>query len=180
MSDLPTDPDEREASGRPRLRVPLPDENRSRDEIGMARAFLAFLRESAILKVEGLDVDQLRWQPAPGANSAGALLMHLSDVERFWIRQVYDGQTISARIERSASFAVPEGWTTGEVVALYRTEIVAADLVLDAETDAGSPSRAGFRHTTLRWVLFHMVEEVSRHVGHLDLTRELIDGSRGR
>jgi hypothetical protein len=32
---------------------------------------------------------------------------------------------------------------------------------------------------TLRWVLIHMIEETARHVGHLDIVRELIDGSTG-
>jgi len=34
--------------------------------------------------------------------------------------------------------------------------------------------------TTLRWLLTHMIEETARHAGHLDITRELIDGERGR
>lgn len=32
---------------------------------------------------------------------------------------------------------------------------------------------------TMRWVLIHMVEEVARHAGHLDVMRELIDGATG-
>lgn len=32
---------------------------------------------------------------------------------------------------------------------------------------------------SLRWVLIHMVEETARHVGHMDIVRELIDGSTG-
>jgi phosphoribosyl isomerase A len=32
---------------------------------------------------------------------------------------------------------------------------------------------------TLRWILCHLVEGVARHVGHLDLLREQLDGARG-
>jgi hypothetical protein len=32
---------------------------------------------------------------------------------------------------------------------------------------------------TLRWVLTLMVEETARHVGHLGLLREQLDGVRG-
>jgi len=32
---------------------------------------------------------------------------------------------------------------------------------------------------TLRWVLFHLVEETARHNGHIDILRELADGTRG-
>ena len=31
----------------------------------------------------------------------------------------------------------------------------------------------------LRWVYLHMIEEYARHIGHLDLLRERIDGSTG-
>jgi len=32
---------------------------------------------------------------------------------------------------------------------------------------------------TLRWILLHMVEETARHIGHLDVMRELLDGKKG-
>jgi hypothetical protein len=32
---------------------------------------------------------------------------------------------------------------------------------------------------TMRWVKIHMLEEVARHAGHLDILRELIDGATG-
>ncbi|WP_405378936.1 MULTISPECIES: mycothiol transferase [Streptomyces] len=28
----------------------------------------------------------------------------------------------------------------------------------------------------LRWVILHLIEETSRHNGHLDVVRELVDG----
>jgi hypothetical protein len=33
--------------------------------------------------------------------------------------------------------------------------------------------------TDLRWIALHMIEETARHVGHLDIVRELIDGQTG-
>ncbi|SCD42738.1 Protein of unknown function [Streptomyces sp. DvalAA-14] len=32
---------------------------------------------------------------------------------------------------------------------------------------------------SLRWVLIHVTTETSRHAGHMDILRELIDGSTG-
>jgi hypothetical protein len=32
---------------------------------------------------------------------------------------------------------------------------------------------------TLGWILAHLLQEYARHVGHLDVVRELIDGSVG-
>jgi hypothetical protein len=31
----------------------------------------------------------------------------------------------------------------------------------------------------VRWVVLHMIEEIARHAGHLDIDRELIDGQTG-
>ncbi len=31
----------------------------------------------------------------------------------------------------------------------------------------------------MRWVLGHVVQETARHVGHLDILRELADGTVG-
>ena len=36
------------------------------------------------------------------------------------------------------------------------------------------------QHVTLQRILVHLIEEVSRHAGHADIVRELIDGQAGR
>jgi len=56
----------------------------------------------------------------------------------------------------------------------------AADRVLDAVDSFDLRSRADFRPTTLRWVMTHLIEEIARHLGHMDITRELVDGRTGR
>lgn len=41
---------------------------------------------------------------------------------------------------------------------------------------------AGLRHgqqVNLRWILTHLIEEYARHLGHMDLLRERIDGVAG-
>jgi hypothetical protein len=37
----------------------------------------------------------------------------------------------------------------------------------------------GGRPPSLRWILWHMIEEYARHNGHADLLRESIDGATG-
>ena len=34
-------------------------------------------------------------------------------------------------------------------------------------------------HSSLRWVVVHMIEETARHTGHADVVRELLDGATG-
>ena len=81
---------------------------------------------------------------------------------------------------RSRMFELPEGWGAGEAVAFYRQESARADAVLDQTASLDPPSRGDFRPTTFRWAVFHLIEETARHVGHMDITRELLDGRVGR
>ena len=145
----------------------------------MARAWLTHLRESAIYKVEGLDDEQLRWQPAPTANSLGVLIVHLGYSERLWFRAICAGEEMDMAW-RARMFALPDGWSAADAIAFYRAETAAADRVLDAAPSFDVRSRGPLRPTTLRWAVTHVIEETARHCGHMDITRELLDGLTGR
>ena len=163
----------------PSLHVPRPPESEPADEMAMTRAWLVHLREGAIYKAEGLDDEQLRWRPAPTANSIGQLVVHLGLAERLWLRAIFAGEPMDMAW-RSTMFDLPHGWTAEDAIAAYRAETAAADRVLDEATSFDEPSRGPFRPTTLRWVVLHLIEETARHAGHMDITRELLDGSTGR
>jgi uncharacterized damage-inducible protein DinB len=163
----------------PELRVARPDEATPADEMAMARAWLTHLRESAIFKLEDLDDDQLRWRPAPTANSLGVIVYHLALAERLWIRAIYAGEEMDMTWRRHM-FELPDGWSVDDAIAFYRAETAAVDAVLDAAESFDLPSRGDLRPTTLRWAVVHVIEETARHVGHMDITRELLDGRTGR
>ena len=182
--DEPDDPTgvtrSRTHEGPPALRVPRPDESAPADEMTMARAWLMHVRESAILKLEDLDDDQLRWKPAPTANSLGVIGIHLGYAERLWFRAIFAGEEMDMTWRQHMFDDLPDGWSTEDVVAFYRAESAAADAVLDRATSFDLPSAAPVRPTTLRWIVTHMIEETARHAGHMDITRELLDGRVGR
>jgi hypothetical protein len=69
----------------------------------------------------------------------------------------------------------PLGQLVDEYVAqcAVSTEIVAAASLDDVGRNTD------FEPASLRWILQHMLEETARHVGHLDLLREQLDGARG-
>jgi uncharacterized damage-inducible protein DinB len=163
----------------PELHTPRPVESEPADEKAMARAWLTHLRESVIYKLEGLDDEQLRWRPAPTANSLGVLGVHLGYAERLWFRAIFAGEPMDMSW-RAQMFELPDGWSVTNVIAFYRSEIAVANAVLDAAESFDLASAAPFRPTTLRWVVTHMIEETARHAGHMDITRELLDGSIGR
>ena len=145
----------------------------------MARGWLQHLRDSALYKVEGLSRAQLRWQPTPTANSLGVIVVHLGYAERLWIRAIFAGEPMDMGW-RNHMFELPEGWGVDEVVAFYRAETSLVDAVLEGAASFDLPSCGDVRPTTLRWVVYHLIEETARHAGHMDLTRELLDGSVGR
>jgi uncharacterized damage-inducible protein DinB len=145
----------------------------------MGRSWLTHLRESAIFKLEDLDDAQLRWRPTPTANSLGGIVMHLGYAERLWVRAFFAGQDLDLSF-RQHMFDVPDGWSTADVVGFYRAEMAAADEVLDRAGSFDLPSASERRPSTLRWIVLHVLEETARHVGHLDITRELLDGRTGR
>jgi len=61
-----------------------------------------------------------------------------------------------------------------EQSARYRRLVADCDLNSTAERPIGDG-----RHVDLRWVVLHLIEEISRHNGHLDVVRELVDGQTG-
>jgi uncharacterized damage-inducible protein DinB len=163
----------------PELRVARPGETTPLEETAMARAWLQYLRDSVIFKLEDLDAAQLRWRPAPSANSLGVLVVHLGYAERLWFRAIAAGEPMDMGW-RATMFELPAGWAVEQVVAFYRHECAQADAALDQVPSLDLPSKADFRPTTWRWALFHMIEETARHAGHMDITRELLDGRTGR
>jgi uncharacterized damage-inducible protein DinB len=145
----------------------------------MARAWLQHLRDSAVFKLDGLSGEQLRWRPAPTANSLGVIVVHLGYSERLWIRAIFAGEPMDMAW-RAHMFELPDGWAYDEIAEFYRAETGRVDAVLDRATSFDLPSAGDLRPTTLRWAVAHLIEETARHVGHMDLTRELLDGRTGR
>lgn len=174
MSDRPSS-----QAARPSLVVPRPEESRPANETDMARGWLVHLRESAIYKLEDLDDDQLRWRPAPAANSLGVIVVHLGYAERLWGRAIFAGEEMDMEW-RDHMFDLPAGWSRDDVIAFYRNETAQVDRIFDAARSFDEHSSGAFRPTTLRWVIFHLIEETARHAGHMDITRELLDGRTGR
>jgi hypothetical protein len=66
-----------------------------------------------------------------------------------------------------------------ELIAEYTEQCrVSSEIAAARELDA-TVVRGNGEPVNLRWVLIHMIEETGRHAGHLDVIRELLDGSTG-
>ena len=64
--------------------------------------------------VEGLDADQLHWQPAPGTNTIGWLVWHLTRVQDHHIAEIIDTPQVWASGDWAAGFGLaPDPSNTG-------------------------------------------------------------------
>ena len=149
----------------------------------MLAGWLDHLRASTASKVQGLSAEQLRWRPAETANSVGGIVQHLAYTERWWFRIVFAGEDLPREFMADGmrpSFRLAYDATAESVRAFYLEECSLADRAIgDASMDEWARTTLPVR-ASLRWIVTHMVEETARHAGHLDITRELCDGRRGR
>lgn len=139
-------------------------------------------RDVVLWKLDGLTDEQLRAPMTPSGTSLLGLVKHLAAVEYGWFCETFGRETEPLPFDQedeNADLRIDPHETTDEVLAFYARARVAADRVID-ELDIEDVGTAWFGDTvSLRWVLIHMVEETARHVGHMDILRELIDGATG-
>ncbi len=139
---------------------------------------------------EGLSEDQLRWTPGDRLLPIIGVINHLSHAEWRWIDGRFLGSPFPPREEE---FVVGTDVTGDQVVAAYdararRTEEIvraAAHLelpCLGTEGD-GPPAHVLLglpEPVDLRWTILHLIEETAHHAGHVDSTREMLDGKKAR
>jgi uncharacterized damage-inducible protein DinB len=138
-------------------------------------AFLDFYRAAVVRKLDGLSEEQARWKPAPTSNSLLNLVVHLTGVEKNWFQRVIAGREVER--DRDAELAEqPPDVTIAAAVDSYRRETARSNEVLQ-KVALDDRCKDPDMDLNVRWVVLHMLEEISRHAGHADITRELIDGT---
>jgi len=157
-------------------------ENWTGDERAQLQWFLNMQRDMLLWKVERLSDDQLRQTHPPSALTLIGLVKHLTRVERSWLQQDLLGPGEIRFGDPADEWHLEPGESCADVIDRYRETIrrsdeIVAGLSLDTVLADPHPLQKG---VTLRWALFHMIEETARHVGHADLIRESIDGAVGQ
>ena len=149
--------------------------------------WLDLYRDTALLKLAGLDAEQLtRRAVPPSSMSLIGIVRHLTEVEAYWLRVVLlDEQDVPdyycTPASQDGDFDDIDPATAAADVAAYQAELVTTRAKATAWTDLAVPVR-GLRkrqQVNLRWILTHLIEEYARHLGHMDLLREAIDGRTG-
>ncbi len=149
--------------------------------------WLDLYRSTVLLKIADLDADGLcRRSVPPSSMSLIGIVRHLTEVEAYWLRVVLmDEQDVPdyyCTLEsRDGDFDDIDPGTVHDDVAAYRRELERTRRITAEWTDLDGPVR-GRRHgkqVNLRWILVHLIEEYARHLGHMDLLREAVDGRTG-
>jgi uncharacterized damage-inducible protein DinB len=149
--------------------------------------FLAAQRATALAIVAGLDEEAWHRSVVPSGWTPAGMVEHLSGVELHWFHGVVaDADTSPPADEEMPPYdpmaAFVTDWSSADIIAEYRDLCARSDAVLavtplsakprgkHGDPDVAEPS-------TVRWVVMHVIEETARHAGHLDIARELLDGS---
>lgn len=152
------------------------------DELESLQASLDRHRDVVMWKIDGLDDADLRRSVTPSGNTLLGLVKHLAANEYGWFCLTFGRPTEDLPFDDEddeADLRIEPHETTADVVAFYERARAAADQAI-TEVGLDGTGTAWFGETvSMRWVLIHMIEETARHAGHLDVIRELIDGSTG-
>jgi hypothetical protein len=156
------------------------------DERSVLDHWLDLYRDTLMLKSAGLDADQLaRRSVPPSSMSPIGIVRHLTEVGAYWLRVVLlDEQDVPdyyCTASPDGDFDDVDPDTAAADVAAYRAELVTTRANTSAWADLLPPVR-GLRNgepVNPRWILVHLIEEYARHLGHMDLLREAIDGRTG-
>lgn len=164
------------------------------DETATLLGFLDLQRATLAWKCAGLDAAGLAATVAASSMTLGGMLKHLAYVEDLWSSRWLLGRdpeapwdTVDWDADRdwdwhSAAEDTPEHLHALWQEAVARSRSLVEQALADGGLDrpaAGIPASWGPEAPSLRWILFHLIEEYARHVGHADLLRESVDGLTG-
>ncbi|MEV8441969.1 GNAT family N-acetyltransferase [Actinosynnema sp. NPDC051121] len=164
-----------------RIAVPAEPSPDLADPRDLLTAYLDFHRDAVLRRIDGLAEDDLRTGPLPSGRTPLAVVEHLAHLELRWLRWCFRGEDVDLP-DTGPDRVLDDGDTVERVRAFYleqcaRSREIAAESALTdraARWDQPDVPRA-----TLGWILFHLLQEYARHVGQLDVLRELGDGVTG-
>ncbi len=135
-------------------------------------------------KLAGLDSEQASRVMTPSGLSMLGVVNHLAWVEMGWMQDTFAGEAVPVMadaLDNSIQFRLGPADTMDSVLAFYRDQVGRSRQIADraALEEPSAREAPFFGKVSLRWVLTHLLEETARHLGHLDLMREEIDGRTG-
>jgi hypothetical protein len=146
-------------------------------------AFFEFLHTTCVNKVAGLSEEQARTAPVSTSSAVSplGLIKHLTAVQRQHFQRHVGGSSLPllwSHEDTTMDFRVGPDETIESVVAAFDAEWGRSRSTL-AAADWDAAVIAYERPVRVGRLVVDVLQETARHVGHLDVVRELIDGSTG-
>ena len=168
------------------MSVPFPSPTTS--AVSRAEVFLRYLdyfRSRLVSKIEGLPDSEATKSRLPSGWTPAELLKHCAFVEMRWLEWGFEGRAVSDpwADSRDGRWHVEPGDTVAGLVAALHAQAARTRAIVEAHdlSDVGQPGERwdGADPATLERVLFHLLQEYARHVGHIDIVSELAGGPTG-
>lgn len=156
------------------------------DERSTLTQALRYLRQTVHAKCAGLSQSDAVKTPLPGspAMSVAGLVSHIRWSEAFWVDVLFLGQPSHwPGTDRDSELQMLHGLEEplSELLEGYADQAARTDEVLashDWDAKSAYPGETG-ELIALRYIVAHLITETARHIGHLDILRELADGVTG-
>jgi uncharacterized damage-inducible protein DinB len=128
-------------------------------------------------------VDAVVWQPVENGHSIGALMLHMADVEAFWLHEVAAGAPIPESDQKLFLSKETEQYKgiwprpPRQPLSWYfdQQDRIRARThqLLASQNDPAQPCRYRTREFTLRWLVEHVITHEAYHAGQAVLLASL-------
>jgi len=149
-------------------------------------AMLDWHRAGVVAKVAGISQLHAAAKLLPSGTTIAGLVKHLALVEDSWFENRFAGNpdpepwaAAPWDDDRDWEFHSAPDEPIADSVALYEAACERSRRVSAAHELDDMAARDNGRPFNLRFVYLHMIEETARHLGHLDILREQLDGTVG-
>jgi uncharacterized damage-inducible protein DinB len=155
----------------------------SRTEVFVS--YLNYFRSRLVSKLRELPEADLRASRLPSGWTPLELIKHLRFMERRWLVWGFEGQPVQDPWADNAGgrWHVNDDESLDSLIAGLAEQATTTRGIIEAHdlAEVGQPGErwGGKPPATLERVLFHMVQEYARHVGHIDIVCELATGKAG-
>ena len=169
-----------------RVSTPFPEATipaASRAEVFLR--YLDYFRSRLVSKLQTLPHAELRHGRLPSGWTPLELAKHLRYVELRWLEWGFEGRDVGDpwADSQDGRWHVSPDETLASLLADLDTQAARSRAIIEAHDvdELGEPGERwdGADPATLERVLFHLLQEYARHVGHLDIVTELATGRSG-
>jgi uncharacterized damage-inducible protein DinB len=147
--------------------------------------YLDYFRSCLVDKLGSMPGQDLRGSRLPSGWTPIELLKHLTYVEMRWLEWGFEGRRVTDPWgdRRDDRWYVPPEETLDDLVAALQSRAARTRAIVESHdlAEIGQPGERwdGAEPASLERILFHLLQEYARHVGHLDIVAELAGGRTG-